>query len=359
MVRAWMMVFATGLTCLIGAQPAFALDMDAVNRAEFVGKRAKHAKGVNPVLIKAEILLDRARFSPGEIDGHDGENLRKAIAAFEAAQGLKADGKLDAETWAKLAATSADPVLIEYTINDDDVKGPFTEKIPAKMEDMKDLEHLGYRSPLEALAEQFHMSEALLKALNPRKAFDQPGQTIVVAKVRDDLADVRAKQIEIDKTRKILKALGPDGQLIAAYPASIGSREKPAPSGTMKVTKVVQDPPYKYNPEYAFKGVKSNKPFTIKPGPNNPVGSVWVNLAAKGYKGYGIHGTPDPAKVSKSASHGCIRLTNWDAEDLASMVKRGTPVVFLDRGETPNAMASAGQGDTDQSAPPARSRKRR
>src|SRR5262249_43537136 len=110
------------------------------------------------------------------------------------------------------------------------------------------------------------------------------------------------------------------------YPATVGSTEKPAPSGRLKVTGIAHNPTYRYNPDYAFKGVQAREPFTIEPGPNNPVGLVWIGLSAEGY---GIHGTPDPSKISKAESHGCIRLTNWDALQLAAALARGTPVDFI------------------------------
>ena len=177
------------------------------------------------------------------------------------------------------------------------------------MEDMKTLNALSYTSPREAIAEKFHMSEGLLVALNPGKKFDRAGETVAVANVGKNDNKLGIGRIQIDKTRQTLKVFGTSGELIAFFPATVGSNEKPTPSGTLKVVSTDANPNYRYNPDYQFKGVKSKEAFTIKPGPNNPVGSYWIGLSAEGY---GIHGTPNPSKVSKSESHGCVRLTNWD-----------------------------------------------
>jgi lipoprotein-anchoring transpeptidase ErfK/SrfK len=321
-------LFAAVLAILFGlvpvaASPVRSLAPDDINAAEFNG--GKNSEAVN---IKAQVLLDRARFSPGVIDGHRGENFSNALRAFQEQNGLEASGQLDTPTWERLAQ-NAEPAVIEYTIADADVKGPFTEDIPNKMEKQADLKRLGYTGASEMLAERFHMDEDLLERLNRGKKLDRAGATIVVANVNVKPAALNTKlgKIDVDKSRKIVRALGPDGDLLAVYPASIGSEEKPAPSGTLKVVRVAKNPTYTYNPDYKFRGVKAKHEFKIAPGPNNPVGLVWIALNEKGY---GIHGTPEPEKVGKAYSHGCVRLTNWDALALAAMVKKGTPVEFID-----------------------------
>lgn len=302
------------------------LDAKAVNDATRPEKPPATDK-INAPVTKLQVLLDRAQFSPGQIDGKFGENAQKALKAFAEQNGLGFDRTIAPELWDKLVSASEGSVLIDYKITDADVKGPFLKKLPAKLEDMKSLEALSYTSPLEGLAEKFHMSEELLRALNPRKAFDKAGETIVVANIPARRELPRIARVEIDKASETLKAFDETGRLIAYYPASVGSADRPTPTGTLKVTAVHEQPTYRYNPEYRFKGVKSKRPFDIKPGPNNPVGSYWIGLSAQGY---GIHGTAEPDRVSKTASHGCVRLTNWDARVLGENVKRGTQVVFLD-----------------------------
>jgi lipoprotein-anchoring transpeptidase ErfK/SrfK len=324
---AWAALGLWGLSGPVAAAPPQPdLSLEAVNRADLA---TKDEKGVNATFIKAQVLLDRARFSPGVVDGHDGENVKNALRAFEKARGLNEDGMLDDEVWAKLNEVSPEPVLVEYKIAGEDVKGPFT-KIPDRMEDQADLDRLGYSGPEELLAEKFHMDRDLLKALNPGKRFDEAGASIVVANVARplDAADQgKVARIEIAKKERVLRALAEDGSTLAVYPASIGSKDKPAPTGTYTVRAVVRNPDYTYNPDYAFKGVKTKEKFQIKPGPNNPVGTVWIDLSAESF---GIHGSPEPDTVGKAYSHGCARLTNWDAEELAHMTKKGTPVTFLE-----------------------------
>jgi lipoprotein-anchoring transpeptidase ErfK/SrfK len=313
------------LACAASSATAAEMNAAAINSAE-PSKQTLSNEKPTPAGVRLQVLLDRAHFSPGEIDGRFGENAKKALRAYEEAQHLPTSDDVTAEVWSKLAADDR-PVIANYTVDEKDVAGPFLHKLPAKMEDMKNIPKLAYTSPREGLAEKFHMSEDLLAALNPGERFDRAGDSIAVVDTGSDENPEKADRVEVDKDRQTLKLFDQSNTLIGFYPATVGSEEKPSPSGTLKVTEIDRNPTYRYNPAYHFKGVHARKPFTIRPGPNNPVGTVWINLSGDGY---GIHGTPTPGKVSKSESHGCVRLTNWDAERVAERVSKGTPVAFVD-----------------------------
>jgi lipoprotein-anchoring transpeptidase ErfK/SrfK len=327
-MRLWALLVCAALC--IGATPHHSrhaprqqpLTAEAIERAQ-VGQGQKDNAAL---IVKAEVLLDRAGFSPGVIDGRDGDNYRKAVAAFQRQRGLNPAGNLDGDTFNALAATSQDPIMADYAITDADVKGPFTKNIPADFEAKAKLPALDYAGPRDELAERFHMSEALLATLNPGADFTRSGTHIVVTDVPQNPRHTPVAKVVIDKNARTLSAFDAEGNLVAFYPASIGSAEKPAPSGEFKVKGVAHNPTYHYDPRFAFKGVKAQHKFTIQPGPKNPVGVVWIDLTAPSY---GIHGTPSPEKIGKTESHGCIRLTNWDALDLAGMVHRGTVVAFV------------------------------
>ena len=205
-----------------------------------------------------------------------------------------------------------------------DAAGPFIGEVPEDMAALGELETVGYSDAREALAEKFHMSPALLDALNPGVDFGRAGQTIVVASNGSAGLKGEVARIVVNKEESSVRAFNADGDLLAFYPATIGSGETPSPSGTHTVRAVAPEPNYTYDPS-RLSGSNGGSAVVIPPGPNNPVGSVWIDLSRDTY---GIHGTPDPAEIGKTASSGCVRLTNWDAEQLAGAVEPGVEVEF-------------------------------
>lgn len=301
-------------------------DMNEVNEARFEGKAGL------AVTLKTQILLDRSRYSPGVIDGIAGDATGIALKAFQADNDLEPTGKIDEASFTKLTEAHPEPVLIRYTIEPQDVNGPFADKIPNSIEDMAKLDRLGFTSPRELLSERFHMDEELLSKLNPDADFTKAGTEIVVASVVHEGRDatkekVRAERLVVDKSERSLRVLGKDEELIAFYPATIGSDETPAPEGEAVITRIARGPTWNYNPKLELYGHKErpDEKLTIKAGPNNPVGTVWIAIDRDHY---GIHGTAEPEKIGKNLSSGCVRLTNWDVEELAGLVRKKVPVIF-------------------------------
>ena len=272
-------------------------------------------------ILRAQVLLEHAHFSVGEIDAAYGANMRRAVAAFQLARALTPSGQVDAATWAALNADAA-PVLVSYVLTAEDVAGPFTP-VPSSMMDKATLGALNYSSLPEELGEKFHVSPKLLGELNPGRSIANAGDEITVPNILYS-ALPQVREVIVDAADRSLSVIDDaSGNVFARYPATTGSAHDPLPVGTWRITGIGHYSPFHYNPKLFWDAAATDRPSTIAPGPNNPVGVVWIDLSKEHY---GIHGTPEPALIGRTQSHGCIRLTNWSAEELSQMVKYGTPV---------------------------------
>lgn len=321
MHRSSPLLAALSLAFLVVAAPAQA--SEAAQSLAAAANDPATAQG-NAAILRAQILLDRARFAPGEIDGQAGSNLARAVSGYQAAHGLAVDGKMGAKTLASLNASDTAPVLVPYTLSAEDVAGPYV-KIPEDMEAKAALESMGFESLAEALGERFHASPALLKKLNPDADFGKAGTVLQVPGVAGLPALPKAAKLVVDRSDSTLSLLDARGKVLAQYPVSSGSEHDPLPIGEWKIQAVVRDPSFHYSPELFWDADPSHAKATIAPGPNNPVGAAWIDLSKPHY---GIHGSAVPASIGKSQSHGCVRLSNWDVAAVAAAVDASVPVVM-------------------------------
>jgi lipoprotein-anchoring transpeptidase ErfK/SrfK len=288
---------------------------------------APSARSAGSAQLEMQVLLDRADFSPGEIDDESGENSREALAAFQATRGL-APGARSRKALLKALGADAVKPIVSYTITAKDVAGPFNKTIPEDATEQSKLPGLYYTSVLEELAGKFHSAQALLKRLNPHARFIA-GENIRVPNVlgaeQATRAQTGAVKIVVSKKASVLMVYDREGQVIFYAPVTSGSEHDPLPFGNWVITDVVRNPTYNYNPDLFWDADQANAKVKIAAGPNNPVGVVWMGINVPHY---GIHGTPEAGEIGHSASHGCVRMTNWDATRVADLVRDGTPVVF-------------------------------
>lgn len=342
-----MKTLALTLAALLLLLPANAPSQQPAGARADAPVRTPAIDGADPAMralvetLAIQAALDRAGFSPGALDGAPGSNTRRAIQAYEQAHG-------------RPPSPLAQP-LASYTITGHDVSGPFVESIPADLMKQAALPALAYTSVLEALAERYHTIPRVLQRLNPTAAF-AAGEQILVPNVApftvpprreavgtsgrngqgNSAEPDRAPQqvpplmkpdvvVTVSKSASALEVRDSGGRVILYAPVTTGSEHDPLPIGEWEVTGVHLNPTFNYNPDLFWDADPSHAKAKIAPGPNNPVGVVWIGLSKDHY---GLHGTPEPASVGKTASHGCVRLTNWDAAALASLVAPGTQVVF-------------------------------
>jgi lipoprotein-anchoring transpeptidase ErfK/SrfK len=314
-----------------GTESFEGLDANAINAAPVVVPVKGDVSG--PSVLKTQVYLDRLRFSVGALDGRWGRNTAIALWWYQRSREIEATepGALDEQTFRSLAAEAGGaPALVEHTIDAEDLKGPFVT-IPEDMYEKAELDCLCHESPREKLAERFHTSEELLGRLNEGADFWnlKAGDRIWVPNVRPEIKDHRPDiaRIVVSIRGNTFNAFDAGGNLIFHAPTTLGSKYDPSPRETVLVKNITFDPWFHYQPTL-FHEVPDDEPEAkLHPGPNSPVGVVWIALSKPHF---GIHGTADPDSIGYASSHGCVRLTNWDAHEVAHRVREGVVVEFLD-----------------------------
>jgi len=312
------------MTALPAALPAFAQEMPVKD----VPATVEPAIPTTPVVrsevakeLRAQILLERAWLSPGEIDGQWGSKSRTALAAFQQAHALPVTGELDDASLAALDTDGA-AILVSYTITDADVAGPFLAT-PSGVAAKAKMKSLPYQSAAEALGEKFHASPAVLRALNPGVPLDVAGGDLMVPNVLDGAPLAMAAKIVVDKSDAVLRLVDAAGNAYAQFPITSGTAKFPLPIGDWTITSITANPWYHYDPKLIVSARKGDRKALLPPGPNGPVGTMWMALSKPHY---GIHGTPEPGQIGRTQSSGCVRLTNWSANAVAHAVSAGMTV---------------------------------
>jgi lipoprotein-anchoring transpeptidase ErfK/SrfK len=340
-------IFLVGTVGIAIAGAAMAEPKKAVTGTEAIAEAAQPQaeSKIDGTILHAQVLLDRAGFSPGVIDGLEGMSFHEALRGYQTAMGLEVTGELDAPTRAALLRDQS-PATLHLRIDESDAQGPFLGQIPDEPADQAKLEHLSYRNLLEKIAEKFHTTPETIVALNDPQTPLHAGTVLRLpnvlpssrsySDVKPDVAQLlsdlnvdgvqrEADKVVVDKSDKVVRAYDAEGRLIAQFPATLGSDKDPLPLGTWKVNTIAFNPPFKYQPQLFWDVRDDEEEQLLPPGPNGPVGVVWIDLSREHI---GIHGTNSPETIKRAESHGCVRLTNWDAARLTQMIGNGMEVVF-------------------------------
>ncbi len=312
-------------------------------------KPATSPSGAKPdlKLMQVQVILDHLGFSPGVVDGKAGSTLKLALSGFQTAKGLPVTGDLDPATMHMFAQYHAVGAVRTVTLTSADLAGPFVGPLPKRENDKAKLPSLGYANPLEMLAERYHTTPATLMALNPTALKLVAGSVIHVPDTttwtrdypaslpdgyKETLAGLnvgasqpRAAKLVVSKAAKSVSVYDTANKLLAQFPVTTGSEHDPLPIGEWKIIGASYNPEFRFNPKLFWDAKKDDRPAILQPGPKGPVGIVWLGINKPHY---GLHGTPQPQNIGRTESHGCIRLTNWDAGRLSLMVRPGIPAVF-------------------------------